>query len=355
MNNISLLCTTLLLCTQIQLRSQSIDYQQAISSHIELPKDTVLLGEPVFFDFVITNVSNDTFYVEQGDEFEIPGAPWAESFVFLVDEKQDTIQNSIGCAGYSFLIGFAKFEPGQKRVHHIFLPEWAEITQVGSYKIIAGNQFKATTDHLNYKESRSKATIVPKQEEAILTVVDNQQQLGEFINQLIIDIKTAQPKDEYKYDRILEKITDERIIPFLSEAFLTNQFIKKEKANYLLSQFPCNDLAFETLKTAVQSPENARCFISDDSISLGWSSSYIRQNAIAGIMNRNDTEAVDFVISRKNSDSIAERYGILTRSTRALSPENAQKVCLAFLDDPHPAIRKKAAALLKSSQKRTGK
>ena len=56
------LLTILLPFVSFAAVAQTIQYKDVVSTHVELAKDTVLLGEPFFLYFVINNHSKDWLF-----------------------------------------------------------------------------------------------------------------------------------------------------------------------------------------------------------------------------------------------------------------------------------------------------
>ena len=59
----------LLLFNGPSLIGQQLGLAKRVSTQIELRKDTILLGEPMYFQVVITNISEDIIYVEEGGDY----------------------------------------------------------------------------------------------------------------------------------------------------------------------------------------------------------------------------------------------------------------------------------------------
>jgi hypothetical protein len=100
--------------------------------------------------------------------------------------------------------------------------------------------------------------------------------------------------------------------------------------------------AFAVLKLAAQAPEQSRCFVTEDSIGYAVSGGDIRPEAIRGIMQRNDTKAVDFLVAKKDDGYPCEREVILIRAKRALSKANRATIYRAYMTDRHKVVRRVA-------------
>jgi len=86
----------LLLFNGPSLMGQQLGLAKRVSTHIELRKDTILLGEPMYFQVVITNISDDIIYVQEGGDYR-GGRP--ETFrVLALTEKMTPWMRAIGPA-----------------------------------------------------------------------------------------------------------------------------------------------------------------------------------------------------------------------------------------------------------------
>jgi hypothetical protein len=348
---------------------QGSRYDSMVSTHIELRKDTLLLGEPTFFDYVINNNSNETIYVEEGGDYR---SGRKISFkVFVISSENDTLKMRELWGGMGGFIRFHPISPGGSRKFKLFLPMWADIEKPGTYRLAVSKRFRIAPENPFLKEDYSTIQVVPKASDTTFTVVEDAEKLGKFIADLVTDIKEETQgrtvesgafrtsRNTYisiseklsDYMRFIEEIKDERLIPFLVESFREKKYIAREKSNYLLANFSKNDTAFETLVYAAQTEENTPCFVSDDSIGITWSTSYIRQNALQGIMRSDNDRAVHFLLSKKDDDYPCERYMIVIRAKYIMSESNAGKVYAAFLSDSNKAVRRKAQAELDKLKK----
>lgn len=100
--------------------------------------------------------------------------------------------------------------------------------------------------------------------------------------------------------------------------------------------------AFAVLKLAAQAPEESRCFVSEDSIGYAVYGGDIRPEAIGGIMQRNDTNAVDFLVAKKDDGYPCERSTILRRAKLYLSKANRATIYRAYMTDNHKVVRRVA-------------
>ncbi len=320
-----------------------------VSTHIELRKDTLLLGEPAFFEYVINNDSDEPIFVEEGGDYR-SGRKISFS-VFIISADNDTLKIRELWGAMGGLIGFNEVMPRQSRKFKLFLPMWGGIEKPGKYRLVASKKFRIAPENPFLKEDYSKVQVVPKESTTSFIVIDDNERLGEFIEHLVTEIKnetkgrsTYQSTNErtYEHSRIVAEIADERIVPFLVESFREKKHMERAKVIRLLSKFSSNDIAFETLKYVAQGTENSKCFVSEDSINVVWSSGNIRQTAIQGIVKRNDEKAVEYLTAKKDDGYPCERYVILIRAKLFMSESNRIRIYNAFLSDKNQAVRRKA-------------
>jgi hypothetical protein len=351
----------LLLFNGPSLIGQQFGHANRVSTHIELRKDTILLGEPMYFQVVITNISEDIIYVEEGGDYR-GGRP--EKFrVLALTEKNDTLDARDWFSGHGGgIVHFQKILPRQSRKYELFLTSWVEIQKPGTYQLVASKDFQIASENPFETRNYAQIEIVPKESSATLVVVEDPAGLGVFMEALVKEIRDSTNGriiDGGRYwineteigevsKRLAEKIEmvhdihDPRIIPFLVESYRTNKYIPPSTAIWLLSKFSKEDTAFSVLKLAAQAPEQSRCFVSEDSIGYAVYGSDIRPEAIRGIMQRNDTQAVDFLVAKKDDGYPCEREVILRRARWYLSKANRATIYRAYMTDNHKVVRRVA-------------
>jgi hypothetical protein len=351
----------LLLFNGRSLIGQQLGLAHRVSTHIELRKDTILLGEPMYFQVVITNISDDNIYVEEGGDYR-GGRP--EKFrVLALTEKNDTVdaRDWPGVGGGGFVV-FEKILPRQSRKYELFLTSWVEIQKPGTYKLVASKDFHLALNGSIRSENYAQIEIVPKASSATLVVVEDYAGFGVFMEALFKEIRDItnghiieggyywinEGEREMVTKMLTEKIemihdiNDPRIIPFLAESYRKNKYISQATAIRLLSKFSNEDTAFAVLKLAAQAPEESRCLVSEDSIYFVVYGGDIRPEAIRGIMQRNDSKAVDFLVAKKDDGYPCERETILRRARWYLSKANRATIYKAYMTDNHKVVRRVA-------------
>ncbi len=352
----------LLILTNSALFSQSNRYPDQISTYIELPKDTLLLGEPAFFHYVLENNSDASIYVEEGGDYR---SGRKISFnVHIISSDKDTLEKRKLWGFMGGLVGFHEIKPNESRKFKLFLPMWGDIEQADNYTLSVSKNFTIAESNpfLSTKKDDIYTEIVPKKSSIALPIIDNPKQLGDFIFKMIEDIKketkgriiegsgfktgeqTYQSISDKlsEYLRIISELEDERIVPFLIDCYIQKEHFSQNRVINYLSKYPNSENVLEILIDAANGIDNSKYKILGDSISISWSSGYTRQNALKTILKSENEHAIDFLISKKNDAFPHERYMILIQAKHLLNKERRLRIYQAFMDDKHSAVAKKA-------------
>jgi len=351
------------------LLGQLSDYSNKISTHIELLRDSIFVGQPIFIEYVLTNNSNKSIFVEEGGDYR---SGRKNSFeVYIINSNNDTLRKRDLWGFMGGLMTYHEIKPKASRKFKLFLPMWGNITNADNYKLSVSKDFPIAPSNPFIVNDFSIAEKVPKKSIISLPVVEDSIGLGEFISTMVKEIK-AETKGRiiegskfksgehtYKsispklleYQRIISELKDERIVPFSIECYIEEQHYSKNRVVNYLTQFPNNNEAFEILIAAAQGKDNSKYDLFEDSIGIYWSSSYTRQVALQAIMNSQNKKAIDFLFSKKNDEFPHERIAILTRAKGIMKSEDRLKLYEAFYGDSHKAVAKKARMELELFEK----
>ena len=351
----------ILIVNCFSLFSQSNIYAAKVSTHIEFIKDTILLGEPTFFHYVLTNNSDESIFVEEGGDYR---SGRKVSFnVYIITSENDTLtrQGLMGPWG-GFLL-FHEIKPKKSRKFKLFLPMWGDIKEADNYTISVSKKFKIAPYNPFPSKDHSKTEEIPKEAKKKLYVVEDYEKLGVFIENLINEIREedhlsavkweAKGRDETKrpisdkvrpLQRMVSKLTDERIIPFLIESysFYDPKIFNYNAFNQLL-KFGDNDEVFQLLMDATIPSKDSTCELpDDDEITTIWSCEKRRRDALIGIMKSKNKKAMEFLLAKKYSGFPDERYLIVEKAKYFLSKEERSKIYKTFKEDDYEIIAKKA-------------
>lgn len=358
--SLKIVTVLLLLLNGLPLFSQSNNYADKVSTHIEFAKDTLLLGEPSFFYYVLTNNSKKSIFIEEGGDYR---SGRKVSFnVFIISSENDTLTRQGNLGAWGGFIKFHKIKPKESRKFKLFLPMWGDIEEANNYTISVSKNFKISPFDPFPTKGYSKVEVVPKESTKKLYVVENYEKLGVFIENLINEIREedhlsavrweAKGRDKNKrsiaykvrpLQRVVLKLTDDRIVPFLIESYnFYDPKIFSYSAFDQLLKFSDNNDVLQILKDATLVPDDTGCELPDDDLSTIWSCEKRRREALIGIMQSKNKTAMEFLLSKKYSDYPDERYLILDKAKYFLTKEERSRIYNAFKNDLHEIIAKKA-------------
>ncbi len=341
-------------------------FHSKIQTHIAFERDTILIGEPTYAYFVVSNISNESFYVCRNCPIIAKFAQWP--LVTLTSPSNEALKSIDSGVRLGSRIDSRRLLPGESIKFELFLDDyWEKITEEGIHELKITKHMMVGYEYPSSSTSRKpkfeiQGDYLIREESAKFLVKNDSLLLGEFIESLIQSIKSETNNREVdmngfvnkdkKFESYNEKlresykklnhINDKRIVPFLLDSYIYNNNIPKGTSLKSLIKFSSDSLVFETLKVATQEPSISICEVSRDSILAGWNSWDLSQIAIRAIMNEDTEKAVDFLVAQKKDAFLCDRYRILTSLNYLMSKENAIKICEAYLTDPHKAIRRKA-------------
>jgi len=222
--------------------SQNLFFQN-VSTYVDLATDTLVLGEPQYFYYVMFNNSDKEVYVQNGGDYR--GGMKHSFSVVITSIDGDTIPYlfDVGKMGGG-LIGFDRIAPWGKKRFKLFLPNWGEIEKEGNYTIEVSKNFRLSPTQPKFiaaknKTDISRVVVVPLKSIKNFIVVKDDVKLGEFIQNLTAEMKAESNSYYNKYEQrqLLRHVKDKRIIPFLEECRTTNKYLNLREVNRLLAQF----------------------------------------------------------------------------------------------------------------------
>jgi len=351
------------------------DVSYKLSSRIELPKDTLLLGEPAYVNFIIKNEHDELVYVQEGGDYR---SGRKISFnVLLISPEGDTLQRPELWGAMGGRVWYHKLMPNEERAYKLFLPMWGKFEKEGKHIVSISKTFYFSHTQHPYYDAETPRHLYPPIERAYeqsvdtITLLRDDQLFGEFVDNLVEFIKvgtegrvtgvngykindktTREISDSLsKSIRFLYYIEDERILPFAIEALKEGKYIGKSSVLDILHKFIGKPEVFDAFLYAAQGERNTKCTVFPDSIDLVWYGGDTRQYAVDDIIRFNNQAAVDFLIAKKNDEFPEERYNVLARAPHFMSTENARAIYLAYSTDKHNAVRTLAQELLKKMER----
>lgn len=213
-------CLVLLLFTSVSVRAQDEARTQEapVRISLKLDKETIMLGEPLFIDFEVTNVSGETLCLGVGGDYRNKfGRP--ESFNVSVTDDNGAAVPKLEVESMGGFIGCASIQPAETYTVRLFLSHWVTIERTGTYHV----NVKRAMGFYSYDSSFSYST-PPKYSmkadvNAQFTVVPaDDNKMGAVINSLgsvMLDSSNPLSEDSAK---ALASIQDKRVISYFAEA-----------------------------------------------------------------------------------------------------------------------------------------
>lgn len=193
-------------------------------------KSAIMLGEPVYIDFEVKNLSDVELGVLIGGDYQNEFTK-PESFdVKAIDSNGKVVPApkilSMGGGGMS---GFQKSPVGKSYNFRLYLPHWATFEKIGKYKIQVekGLVVKKFNLDITLDDMRNKG--IPVKVNAQIKVVRaNFQKMGEIIDETGKQLVAG----DYTAERLAPFILDERIIKYLAEAIKKNEWLLRHLAKF---------------------------------------------------------------------------------------------------------------------------
>ena len=196
--------------------------------NLYLQKDSVMLGEPIYMDFDVKNLSDVDLGVLYGGDYRNEfGRP--DSFDVKVIDSKGEIVPKPKTITFGGLIGFQKSPVGQSFNFRLYLSHWATFEKIGDYKIqIEKSLVVKKYDLKNMSFDDSQEGIPVKLTALIKVVSSNFQKMGVVVDtigrQIVEGNNTA--------DKLVPFIKDARIIKYLALAIKKNQWLMRYLAKF---------------------------------------------------------------------------------------------------------------------------
>jgi hypothetical protein len=177
-------------------------------------KETIMLGEPMFIAFAVTNLSGEKLCLGIGGDYRNRfGRP--DSFKVLVTAADGAVMPTSEAIGLGGFIGCAPIESGDTYTVRLFLSHWATITRPGSYQV----NVKRHMGFSNYEPSEKRKYSMLADVNAKFTVVPaDDNKMGAVINSLgSIMLDNSNPLSGEAATALLS-LQDKRVISYFAEA-----------------------------------------------------------------------------------------------------------------------------------------
>lgn len=296
-------------------------------------KKTIMLGEPLFISFEVTNQSGEKLGLAVGGDYRNRfGRP--DSFIVSVIGADDKALPQIEVVDLGGMTGWEPIQPGATFTVRLFLAHWAVIERPGSYRIYVTRHmdFKSygpsETEYLSDASANTEITVVPADEN----------KMGEVINSLgsvMLDISNPQAVDSAT---ALASINDKRTITYFAEAirkFGDLQAAASHKGEYTIAARSIaalakydDDRALDALRSAMDSP-------SEDT----------RLNVAFALAESSHKSALDLLLKMQNDHFHSVRLKVAQR-LRDVKTKEAQDALRKLAKDGVKEVREAAKSSL---------
>jgi len=215
-----LLTLVLLLFAGLSVMAQDEEKPQEAPVRVSLKpdKETIMLGEPLFIAFEVTNLSGESLCLGVGGDYRNKyGRP--ERFNVSVTDDNGAVVPKLEVINMGGLVGCGLIQPGETYTVRLFLPHWATIERTGTYHVNVKRSMGFTSYDSTLTYSRSPKYSMEADVNAQFTVVPaDDNKMGAIINSLgSVMLDSSNPLAAYSAIA-LTSIQDKRVITYFAEA-----------------------------------------------------------------------------------------------------------------------------------------
>ncbi len=207
------LCFLFAIASGVSAQVNATDKDVPIQIRLTPDKKTIMLGEPLFFSFDVTNLSGERLGLEVGGDYRNRfGRP--DSFMVSVIGADGKALPHLEVIGMGGLVGWDPIEPGATYTVRLFLAHWAVIEQTGSYSIYVSRKMNFSSYASTHADYRMDAST--NAEFSVVPADDNK--MGGVINSLgsvMLDDSDPRAADSAL---ALAHIQDKRTISYFADA-----------------------------------------------------------------------------------------------------------------------------------------
>lgn len=196
--------------------------------NLNLQKNSIMLGEPIYMDFEVKNLSSVDLGILYGGDYRNEFARPDSFDIKLLDASLQIVPKpkSWNMGGMS---SFQKCPAGQSHTFRLYLPHWAMIQKIGDYQIQIEKDLVVKKYDLNNRNFDNLQKGIPIKLTAKMNVIaSNYQKMGEVID--AIGAKLVEGDDTA--ERLAPFIKDERIIKYLAQAIQKNEWLMRHLAKF---------------------------------------------------------------------------------------------------------------------------
>jgi len=319
------------------------DASAALRATLELDKNAIMVGEPIYLRFVVHNPSAEDLQTTEGGNQRNPLGRFDDYKVVVVDEKGQALP--VPSAGPSFggITWAPKIPARGKHTQELFLPNWVSFTDPGRYTITCSRSFKIRRYAKDNWFGESGRDVRLSARSPITVVAADHKRMGELIDRLGKGMLGQHGDVKDRAIRMLGVIDDARVIPWYVRAIRRRRYELKFAGVTQLAKFN-NDAALEGIKLAIKS--SARDF--DDATTPKVAASLadnIRQAVANSLSESKHPRAWGLLLSMRT-----DRYGSIRLTVlHALAKRNtpaARKLIEKMTADPSKMVRDEARRYL---------
>lgn len=310
------------------------------SFRLKPEKETIMLGEPLFFSFEVTNLSGEKVCLGVGSDYRNEvGRPDSFKVSVKTHDGVEVPQPKVSWGGG--FGGCASIEPAESYYVNLFLRHWATIERIGAYRINVSREMRFFT----YEQSGSRDAKYSLQADvnAEFTVVAyDENKVGSVIHSLgsiMLDIGDPRAVESAQ---ALASINDKRVITYFAEAvrkfgdsdfaFDQGEYSIGSRAIFVLGTYD-DDRAIESLQAAIKSPTEKT-----------------RYN-VASAFNRSPHRLATSLLMKMHNDSDANIRRIVAQGLTKIKTKESLAVLRKLLKDENEEVRNAARESLKEIEK----
>ena len=171
----------------------------------------IVLGEPLYVTFSVTNQGFATFYLETGGDYRMAVRPGRFSFKAIDTNgvaAKDPHPDASNIGGFVFL---PEVKPHSAYSEKLFLPLWIKFDHAGQYRVHVERSLQLYADSTAHREAA--VTNLGTYDFYVTVLPANSNLLGSRIQEL--GEQTKVPEQAYDATLALAYIDDKRVVPYL--------------------------------------------------------------------------------------------------------------------------------------------
>ena len=253
----------LLLSSGFIVTAQTADTNEPLPVEVRLQpeKKVIMLGEPLFVAFNVTNISGEKLYLGVGGDYRNKyGRP--ERFQVSVTSDDGTELPQIEVVSMGGFLGAEPIEVGATYAVRLFLPHWVTIERPGSYRVNVKRVMGLTEEDSRLKKAKYSFTADVSADFSVVPADENK--MGGVITSLGSVMLDSNDPRAVESARALASIADKRVISYFAEAVrkfadVGSEFAEMDERNILWTSIAAlatydDDRAIDALQSVMNRP-----------------------------------------------------------------------------------------------------